>query len=131
MPSQQSFKDLKVTFKPHPVTGDLMVTKDDAAIKQAVVNLIMTEPGERPFEPNLGSSISGLLFETLDYATAASVDNEIRRTLDRYEPRIIVEGLDVEPSFEDNAFNVHLSFRIIGRQDSPPVDVNFLLQRTQ
>ena len=97
-----------------------MVTKDDAAIKQAVINLIMTEPGERPFEPNLGSSISGLLFEALDYATAASVDNEIRRTLDRYEPRIIVEGLDVEPSFEDNAFNVHLSFRIIGRQDSPP-----------
>ena len=131
MPSQQSFKDLKVSFKPHPVTGDLMVAKDDAAIKQAVVNLIMTIPGERPFINKLGSSLNTLLFEPLDFAVASQIESEIRLVLRQFEPRINVTDLQVEPNFLDNAFDVHLEFRIRGRQDDPTFDLNFLLQRTQ
>ena len=63
---------------PHPVTGDLQVTKEDAAVKQSVVNLLMTIPGERPFNSNLGSRISELLFEPLDYGVAAQIASEIK-----------------------------------------------------
>ena len=75
-----------------------MVAKDDAAIKQAVVNLIMTIPGERPFNNKLGSSLNALLFEPLDFAVASQIESEIRLVLRQFEPRIIVTDLQVEPN---------------------------------
>ena len=125
MPSQQSFKDLKVTFKSHPVTGDLMVTKDDAAVKQSVVNLLLTVNGERPFDDQIGTNLSALLFEPLDYATAAGIRQEIKQVIKLYEPRVELISTDVEPSFNDNAFDVHLEFTIRGREDNAPLDLNF------
>ena len=54
MPSFQTFKDLSVTFKKHPVTEDLVQVKDKAAIVQAIQGILLTRKGERPFQPNLG-----------------------------------------------------------------------------
>lgn len=131
MPDLAPFKDLKVNFKPHPITGDLQVSKEDAAIKQSIVNLLMTVPGERPFQPQLGSSLSQLLFEPLDFGVAALIKNEINDTIRNYEPRVNVVGLTVEPNFVDNAFDVNFEFEIRGREDVTPLQINFLLQRTQ
>ena len=131
MPRYAPLKDLKINFMPHPVTGDLQVTKEDAAVKQSVVNLLMTIPGERPFQSRLGSRISELLFEPLDYGIAAQIQNEIKTTLRKYEPRIGVVELVVEPEFEQNSFTVHMEYEIVGRQDDTPQEINFLLQRTQ
>jgi len=116
---------------PHPVTGDLQVTKEDAAVKQSVVNLLLTIPGERPFQSNLGSRISELLFEPLDFGVAAQIQSEIKTTIRNYEPRIGIVELVVEPEFEQNSFTVHLEYEIVGRQDDTPQEINFLLQRTQ
>ena len=74
MPTFQTFKDLNITFKPHPVTGDLTTVKDEAAIKQAIINLLLTNRGERLFAPRIGSSLSDLLFEILDFGTASLVN---------------------------------------------------------
>ena len=98
----QTFKDLNITFKPHPVTGDLIVKKDDAAVKQAIVNLLMTSRGERPFQPNLGSDLRRILFNPLDASTAAQIGENIRETLDTYEPRISILQLDVDTNFDDD-----------------------------
>jgi phage baseplate assembly protein W len=126
----QTFKDLNITFKPHPVTGDLIVKKDDAAIKQAVVNLLLTSKGERPFQPQLGSNLRRLLFETLDVVTAGEIATNIRETLKRYEPRISITSIDVDANFESNGFDVALEFEIIGREDFP-VAIEFFLERTR
>jgi phage baseplate assembly protein W len=126
----QTFKDLNITFKPHPVTGDLIVKKDDAAIKQAVVNLLLTSKGERPFQPQLGSNLRRLLFEALDVVTASEIATNIRDTLKRYEPRISVTSIDVDANFESNGFDVALEFEIIGREDFP-VAIEFFLERTR
>ena len=131
MPRYAPLKDLKINFMPHPVTGDLQVTKEDAAVKQSVVNLLMTIPGERPFQSNLGSRISELLFEPLDFGVAAQIQSEIKTTIRNYEPRIGIVELVVEPEFEQNSFTVHLEYEIVGRQDNAPQEINFLLQRTQ
>lgn len=131
MPSFVPFKDLKINFKPHPITGDLQVTKEEAAIKQAVVNLLLTVPGERPFQSDLGSSIMAMLFEPLDYGVAALIKTEIMNTIKKYEPRIDVVELFVEPEFDQNSFSVHMEFEIRGREDTAPLEINFLLQRTQ
>ena len=130
MANFQTFKDLNITFKPHPVTGDLIVKKDDAAIKQAVVNLLLTSKGERPFQPQLGSNLRRLLFEALDVVTASEIATNIRDTLKRYEPRISVTSIDVDANFESNGFDVALEFEIIGREDFP-VAIEFFLERTR
>ena len=131
MPIFAPLKDLKINFKPHPITGDLQVTKDETAVKQSVVNLLMTIPGERPFNNDLGSNLSALLFEPMDYGVAAQIKNEITSTIENYEPRIGIIDLNVEPLFNENSFDVHLEFTIRGRDDNVPLEINFLLQRTQ
>lgn len=131
MPNQQSFKDLKVTFNPHPINGDLQVTKDEAAIKQSISNLLLTNPGERLFDSQIGSGISKLLFGQLDFAVAGLVADEIKRTLSKYEPRISLEAIEVTPDFDNNAFEARIEFTIRGRQDTPSQEINFLLQRTR
>ena len=130
MATFQSFKDLSITFKPHPVTGDLVVKKDDAAIKQAIVNLLLTSKGERPFAPDLGSDLRRLMFEPLDVATAGEISSNIRETLRNYEPRVSILGLQVTANFEDNGFDVELEFEIIGREDFPTT-LEFFLERTR
>ena len=69
----RSFKDIGVNFSRNANTKDVAIVKNDNAIKQAVKNLILTVPGEKPFQPNVGSRISELLFEPLDPFTADSI----------------------------------------------------------
>ena len=73
MPTFQTFKDLNITFKTHPITGDLTIKKDEADIKQSVTNLLLTIKGERLFNDDIGSRLNELLFEPLDYATVLSL----------------------------------------------------------
>ena len=130
MPTFQTFKDLSVTFKKHPVTSDLVTVKDKAAIVQSISNLLLTNKGERPFQPNLGSNINRVLFEPMDYASAGLIKTEIRDTLKIYEPRVSVQKIYCEPDFDNNAYQVELQFKIVGREDAPVV-VDFFLERTR
>ncbi|MAH09433.1 MAG: hypothetical protein CL961_07180 [Euryarchaeota archaeon] len=130
MPSFQTFKDLSVTFKKHPVTDDLVTVKDKAAIVQSITALLLTMKGERPFQPNLGSGIQKVLFEPLDYGSAGVIKSEITNVLARYEPRVSVEGIRCLPDELNNGYEVELQFSIIGRDDAP-VAVEFFLERTR
>ena len=66
MATQLSYRDINITFKKHPVTDDLVVSKDASAIKQAIVNVLLTNKGERLMNPRYGSDIRRFLFEPLD-----------------------------------------------------------------
>ena len=81
MPSFQTFKDLSITFKPHPVTEDVLVKKDAAAIRQSVSNLLYTRKTERPFDYNIGTNLYNLLFEPLNSITAGLIATEIRTVI--------------------------------------------------
>ena len=131
MPTFQTFKDLSVTFKTHPVTDDLVCVKDKAAIVQAIQNLILTNKGERPFQPKLGCGVRNVLFEPLDYGSAALIKSEIAETLSIHEPRIQIDNIVCNPDFQNNGFNVELSYQIIGRDDGRTVAVEFFLDRTR
>ena len=130
MPSFEIFKDLSVTFKKHPVTDDLVTVKDKAAIVQSIQTLILTRKGERPFQPDLGCDVHSLLFEPLDYGSAALIKGEIAETLERYEPRITINAILCTPDFMNNGFEVEVEFTIVGRDDAP-VAVEFFLERTR
>ena len=130
MPTFQTFKDLSVTFKKHPVTDDLVTVKDKAAIVQAITGLLLTRKGERPFQPNLGCDVQNVLFEPLDFASAGIIKREIRETLNRYEPRITVDQIRCNPDYDNNGYEVELHYTIVGRDDTP-VAVDFFLERTR
>ena len=130
MATKLSFKDININFKKHPVTNDLVVSKDASAIKQAIVNLLLTNRGERVFQPDYGSDIRSQLFEPLDYATAGSIKNSILYTIAKFEPRILVESLDCRPVYSDNGFNCEMTYSIKGA-DVPPANVEFFLARTR
>ena len=127
---KQSFKDLNLGFKKHPVTDDLVVTKDEAAIKQAIVSLLLTDPGKRLFQPELGSGLRSFLFEPLDSATAALINASVRDTLDRYEPRIDIIDITTTPNSDENGYEVSLSFEVVGTEIAP-LAVELFLERTR
>ena len=130
MPSFETFKDLSVTFKKHPVSDDLVTVKDKAAIVQAITALLLTRKGERPFQPQLGCGIQNVLFEPLDYGSAGIIKSEIREVLNRYEPRIEIDSIFCIPDELNNGYEVELSYTIIGRDDAP-IAVEFFLERTR
>tara|TARA_B100001996_G_scaffold108695_1_gene82096 strand:+ start:631 stop:1023 length:393 start_codon:yes stop_codon:yes gene_type:complete len=125
-----SFKDINITFKKHPVTNDLVVSRDASAVKQAIVNLLLTNKGEKVFNPEYGSNIRKFLFEPLDYATAAQVKRNIESTISTYEPRVIIEDLRCIPNFNDNGFDVEMTYTLKG-VDTPPSNIQFFLARTR
>ena len=125
----RSFKDFSVNFAKNPFTDDLSVVHNDNSIKQAVKNIILTSPGEKPFQPLVGSSVSRLLFEPLDAFTADTIAEEIRTTINQYEPRVALTRVDVTPIYENNKLNVSLEYKIVGL---PIVEtIEFVLQRPE
>ena len=128
--SNLSFRDVNITFKKHPVTDDVVVSKDNAAIKQSIVNLVLTNKGERLFNPDYGSDIRSFLFEPLDYAVAGIIKNNMQLSLTKYEPRIKVTSITCKPNFEDNGIDVEMTYEIRGT-DVPAVQIEFFLSRTR
>ena len=130
MAATLSFKDINITFKKHPVTNDLVVSRDASAIKQAIVNLLLTNKGEKLFNPQYGSNIRSYLFEPLDYGTAQQIIGNIEFTVSKWEPRIQILNLDAIPNYNDNGFDVEMTYEIIGT-DAPPIAVEFFLASTR
>ena len=129
MPAQRvskSFKDISMSFKFNPLSGDLITLKNENAIARAVRNIVSTTPGEKLFDPDFGSSVSEILFENVDDITAVSIEDEIKSSLKNYEPRVELIDVNVEPNFDENQFDVTISYRIVGI-DIPPSQLEFAL----
>ena len=129
MPAQRvskSFKDISMSFKFNPLSGDLIALKNENAIARAVRNIVLTTPGEKFFDPDFGSSVSEILFENVDDITAISIKDEIKNCLQNYEPRVEIIDVKVDPNFDENQFDVIITYRIIGI-DIPPSQLEFAL----
>ena len=129
MPTQRvskSFKDLSMSFKFNPLSGDLITLKNENAIARAVRNIVLTTPGEKFFDPDFGSNVGEILFENVDDITAVSIEDEIKSSLKNYEPRVELIDVNVEPNFDENQFDVTISYRIVGI-DIPPSQLEFAL----
>ena len=126
----RGFKDISSSFKVNPLNEDLIAFKNETAIARSVRNLILTRRGERFFNPILGSEVSALLFENIDLLTASAIKEEIRLTLENFEPRIELTEVKVEPDYDNSEFNVTLFYDIIGI-DVEPQQLEFALQPTR
>ena len=115
-----------MSFKFNPLSGDLITLKNENAIARAVRNIVSTTPGEKFFNPEFGSSVGEILFENVDDITAVSIQDEIRNCLANYEPRVELIDVFVDPNFDENQFDVTITYRIIG-VDLPPSQLDFAL----
>ena len=125
----RTFKDIDLTFNPHPSTGDLVAKYDEQAIKNAVKNLILTRHYERPFHSEIGSSVNSLLFELPSPGLVAILRNEITDVIRNFEPR--VELLQVEVGFVPDNHYVEVSITFKIRNTTRPITVQFTLNRTR
>ena len=126
----QGFKDLSMTFQANPLNNDLIGLKNANAIARSVRNIVMTIPGEKPFNENFGSRISGLLFENVDNITATAISDEIRESITNYEPRVSLISVVVYPNFDNNSFDAVVKYNIIGAE-APPQELEFALLPTR
>jgi phage baseplate assembly protein W len=126
----RSFKDISLSFEPHPVTKDLPILKNERAIIRSIRNLVETIPRERFFNPNLGSEVRSSLFNFVDYATASTIQEQIKVTIKNYEPRVENVSVNVYPSPDTNEFEVTVSFEIIG-QEFPTQQFTFIVEATR
>jgi len=126
----QGFKDLSMSFKINPLTNDLIALNNEKAIARSVRNIVFTLPGEKFFNPTFGSRISKSLFENIDDLTAATIRDEIKRSITNYEQRVRLRSVTVNPNFDENAFSVTINYEIIG-VDVPPQRLEFVLQPTR
>src|SRR6056300_1601137 len=104
---KKPWRDLDLSLKIHPIRKDIIPLKDDAAIKNAVKNLLVSNFFERPFQPTLGANLRGLLFEPADAITKLDLKQGIRRVLDTHEPRIKVLNI----KFLTNQTIIHIELQ--------------------
>lgn len=128
--TSRGFRDISLSFKKHPVTNDVLILKDEDAIKRSVVNLVRTNLGERFFNNLLGTSLDSSLFELQTPEAAYSMQSEIETLLSNFEPRIKTAEVVVTYPFDSNEMNVMIRYFIIG-QSSPAQQIDFLLQPTR
>ena len=126
----QGFKDISMTFQSNPLTGDLIALKNENAIARSVKNIVLTVPGEKPFDPRFGSRITDLLFENVDEITAINIETEITNSIERYEPRVKLTSVVVQADIDGNSFDVTITYDIIGA-DIPAQQLEFVLQPTR
>ena len=129
MPAQRvsrGFKDVSMSFKFNPLSGDLITLSNENAIARSVRNIVLTTPGEKIFDPDFGSNIGEILFENIDEITAVSIQEEIENSLSNYEPRVEIIDVNVKPDYDQHQFDVMISYRIIG-VDVPPTQLEFAL----
>lgn len=121
------FSDLNLLFAPNPVTGDINPIKDIEAIKKSVINLILTNFYERPFQPEIGCGVRGLLFELADAITINDIENAARLVLENFEPRIAVLTVDASDDPDNNSYTLSIQFQILSNEEI--AEVTTILER--
>lgn len=126
----RAFKDISLTFEPHPVTKDLPALINERAIVRSIRNLVETIPTERFFNSDIGSDVRTSLFEFVDVGTASFIEGQIKNVIFRYDPRVTDVTVTAIPTDDENSFEVTINYTIIG-QNIPAQPFTFILEATR
>ena len=126
----RAFKDISLSFSPHPVTKDLPVLTNERAIVRSVRNLVETIPTERFFNSLIGTDIRDSLFDNYTAITPTIIEDQVRNTIRNFEPRVGEIGIEVDALPDSNRLEVKVLFDIIGLQ-VPTQSFTFILEPTR
>lgn len=110
MATEPVFSDIPLNFNAHPITGDIAPVGDVRSVKNALINLLYTPIGTKPFYPEFGTNLEKYLFEPADQLTESEINEEIAATIEKFEPR--VKLIAVESSMEENGIDIKIEFFI-------------------
>tara|TARA_R100001460_G_scaffold95344_1_gene137476 strand:+ start:612 stop:1037 length:426 start_codon:yes stop_codon:yes gene_type:complete len=125
--SNKTYSDLNLNFTKNPATNDVARLTDIEAVKRAVRNLVLTNQFERPFHPEIGTSIRDLLFETITPLNAVLLEDRIREVIVNFEPRAELTGIQVFDEIDNNQYRVIINFTVINSSEG--VTITEFLQR--
>jgi phage baseplate assembly protein W len=114
------YKDLDLSFEANPTTGDVLKKVDANAVKQSMRILMLTNFYERPFAPKKAANLRGILFENISSLRAASLETIILNLFENYEPRVRIQKIQVAANYDDNRYDVSITFNVIGI-DAPQI----------
>lgn len=126
---QKLYSDLDFMFNRKPVTNDVALSYDAQAVIRSIKNLLLTNHYERLWNPDLGSNLNALLFELVTPLSANSLQREIRRIIENYEPRANIKEIMVSPLPDKNSYSLYLSFFL--ENATIPTTVTLLLERNR
>ena len=126
----RAFKDISLSFTPHPVTKDLPVLTNERAITRSVRNLVETIPTERFFNSILGTDIRDSLFELFTTETVTVIEDQVQTTIANFEPRVDNVSVQVDAQYDNNELNVTVFFDIVGLE-VPTQSFTFILEPTR
>ena len=126
----KAFKDISLSFSPHPVTKDLPILKNESAIRRSVRNIVETIPTEKFFNPEFGSDVYKSLFDFVDFGTATIIQDQIKTSINNFEPRVDNVRVEVDPEPDLNQFEVTIIYDIVG-QEFPTQEFTFILEATR
>lgn len=122
-----SYSDISTNFSRNAVSGDLVRLTEADAVKRSIKNLVITNKYERLLDPNIGAGINALLFEPMTPLTTIAIREAISDVLKFYEPRAVLETLDVIPDYDQQQYYVNLVFSL--RSNQQRATVEFFLDR--
>jgi len=125
--STRIFSDLNLNFTKNPATKDVARLTDIEAVKRSVRNLVLTNRFERPFHPEIGSSIRDLLFEPITPLNAVLLEDRIEEVIVNFEPRVTLNQIIVQDEIDNNRYAVTISFYVNNTPE--PVTITEFLQR--
>ena len=125
----ETYSDFFKDMTQSPVNADLARKVDENSVKESVRNLILTNRGERLFQPEIGCDIRQLLFENISPDTIVIAKEIIRSTIENYEPRCNIIGIDILASIDSNDIGIIVTFNIINREE--PVVLTLTLDRVR
>ena len=123
----RQFSDINLLFTSHPVTGDVLRNNDEEAVKQSLRNLISTRNYERPFHPEIGCQIHGLLFENFNPVTAQVMKKTIFDVIKKFEPRATVTEIKLSERQDNNEIVCDIIFRL--NNSDRPITLTTLITR--
>ena len=126
----KAFKDISLSFSPHPVTKDLPILKNESAIRRSVRNIVETIPTEKFFNPDFGLDVYKSLFDFVDFGTANIIQDQIKTAINNFEPRVENVRVEVDPSEDENEFEILVVYDIVG-QELPTQEYSFILEATR
>tara|TARA_B100000927_G_C16439298_1_gene459060 strand:+ start:28 stop:432 length:405 start_codon:yes stop_codon:yes gene_type:complete len=126
----RGFRDISLSFQRHPITGDILPLKDADAIKKSVQNLVRTKIGEVFFSNDIGTRITGSLFELASDDLVDPIQSEIETVIENFEPRVNLKEVEVRPLSDINTLNIEISYDIVGLP-LPTQVIDFVLEPTR
>lgn len=123
------YSDFGKNMDLHPVSNDVSRKTNEEAIKESIRNLILTNRGERLFQPYVGCDITQMLFENVEPETIERIKEATQETIETYESRCKLIGVDVFANYDSNSVRVVIVFLVINSTE--PTTLEIILDRVR